>query len=312
MTSRKPDDWMPLHIGTYLADTTHLTRDQHGAYLLLIMSYWRRGEALPAEDGQLAAMARATPAEWRKMRPIIAAFFTERDGKWFQKRCEEELEKARQNMAARSGAGKAGAEARWQNHASAIGKGIGKRNSEGNDKRIANAPVRQWQNDAPIPSTSTNSASAELTRAREEPNESPEQTASHLQILTKILGLDETDYLKHARNIEILASMRAEGLDFERHIRPAAEQCRNGKSVRSLAYIRPKAIDLRDAEMAVTSLPVIVEPTDEFGWRGRLRFYADHPELTEEQRWPAKWGARVGQQGCAAPPPILAEFGYAP
>lgn len=140
--TRKPDDWMPLHIGAYLADTTHLTRDQHGAYLLLLMAYWRKGEALPADDGQLAAMAKATPAEWRKMRPIIGALFTEEGGRWYQKRCEEELEKARGKMAAKSEAGRAGAQSRWQKNASANGKHDG--------KRIADASVSHRQTDAPI------------------------------------------------------------------------------------------------------------------------------------------------------------------
>lgn len=137
--TRKPDDWMPLHIGPYLADTTNLTRDQHGAYLLLLMAYWRRGGPLPADDGQLAAMAKASPAEWRKLKHVISPLFTEVDGKWVQKRADVELAKAKNLTAAKADAGRKGAASKWQDH------------GKGDDKRMAEPSTIQWQTDAPLP-----------------------------------------------------------------------------------------------------------------------------------------------------------------
>ena len=68
--------WMPLYIGDYRADTTHLNAAQHGAYLMLIMHYWQQG-GLPDDDEQLARIACMSNGEWRKNRAVIRAFFGE-------------------------------------------------------------------------------------------------------------------------------------------------------------------------------------------------------------------------------------------
>lgn len=111
----KTDAWMPLWIGSYLADTQHLARDEHGGYLLLIMAYWRTGTPLPDDDKRLAAIARATSKEWKVLRPVMAEFFTVADGLWRHKRIDQELEGAANNRAQKSAAGKASAAKRWGN-----------------------------------------------------------------------------------------------------------------------------------------------------------------------------------------------------
>jgi uncharacterized protein YdaU (DUF1376 family) len=92
--------WMPLYVGDYISDTGHLTATQHGAYLLLMMHYWQK-KGLPNDDRQLAAIARLTPAQWKKERDTIATFF--QDG-WKHKRIEFELTEAdRISQAGRKG-----------------------------------------------------------------------------------------------------------------------------------------------------------------------------------------------------------------
>ena len=81
--------WMPLYVGDYLGDTGHLTTAQHGAYLLLMMHYWRKGE-LPDCDRQLSKITKLPLKTWCDYRPILQDFFY--DG-WRHKRIDAELER---------------------------------------------------------------------------------------------------------------------------------------------------------------------------------------------------------------------------
>lgn len=85
--------YMQLYVAEYLADTQHLNGAQHGAYMLLMMTYWTRGKALPDSDERLAIIARTEIGEWReKVRPALEEFFTVAGGSWSHKRIEADLE----------------------------------------------------------------------------------------------------------------------------------------------------------------------------------------------------------------------------
>ena len=102
---------MPFYVEDYLHDTSRLTRDQHGAYLLLLFDYWVSGPP-PDDDEQLAVIVKATPIEWRRLRPALAGFFSINDGKWRQKRLDIEIAKAEALYAQRQEASAAAVAAR--------------------------------------------------------------------------------------------------------------------------------------------------------------------------------------------------------
>ena len=106
--------WMPLYVGDYLAKTTHLTTEQHGAYLLLILHYWANG-GLPHDENQLMAIAKMDAGKWYGNRVAIAKFF---DKDWRHTRIDEELAKAKNISDKRALAGLKGA---WSKHGRPVG-----------------------------------------------------------------------------------------------------------------------------------------------------------------------------------------------
>jgi uncharacterized protein YdaU (DUF1376 family) len=94
--------WMPLHIDDYISDTDHLTAAEHGAYLLLIMKYWRE-DGLPSDEGLIRRYAKLSVEQWGESRDVLAALFE--DG-WRHKRIDAELHKAAEIIEKRKAAGK--------------------------------------------------------------------------------------------------------------------------------------------------------------------------------------------------------------
>lgn len=110
MTSKLP--FMPLYVSDYLADTTHLTCEEHGAYLLLLIALWKAGGILPCDDIALARIARLPLPRWKKMRPNVVAFFLVEGAALRHKRVSAEIERSRVLSKARSDSGKKGVAAK--------------------------------------------------------------------------------------------------------------------------------------------------------------------------------------------------------
>lgn len=112
MSNDKPDVWMPLFIGDYLADTQRLTTEQHGAYLLLIMDYWRNGPP-PNDDAVLAQITRLPMAAWKKHRNLIVGFFSVTGGTLVHKRIDKEIGETQARKDKAVAKAKTAAEKRW-------------------------------------------------------------------------------------------------------------------------------------------------------------------------------------------------------
>lgn len=155
----KVDAWMPLWIGAYLADTTHLARDEHGGYLLLLIAYWRNRGPLVDQGNRLANICKATPAEWKRLRPLLVEFFEEVDGFWVHGRADKELASAGLRKSAAVSKAKAAAEARW-------GKSSG--GAKSNAPSMPGALPEHVHEDCPTPSPSSSLRSEEILSGQAE------------------------------------------------------------------------------------------------------------------------------------------------
>lgn len=113
--SKKTDIWMPLYIGDYLSDTQHLDASRHGCYLLWMMHYWKKGPLPDNIDSLLEIGKLRGPDAPSIAYALLSEYFTKNgDGRWHQKRADEEIAKwnAKRQKALEKAV--AAAKARWE------------------------------------------------------------------------------------------------------------------------------------------------------------------------------------------------------
>ncbi len=120
--SAKVDVYLPLFVGDYLSDTTDLTAEEHGVYLLLLMDLWKRGGRLPSDPVRLARVARLDFARWENVWSTVSRFFQVEEGAegrcLIQGRLTRELDKAKARKSAACANGRSGGLAKAKQTAS--------------------------------------------------------------------------------------------------------------------------------------------------------------------------------------------------
>ena len=81
------------HLGDYARKAGHLSMLEHGAYNLILDAYYDREQAPTRQEAIRYARAR-TEEEVLAVEVVLAEFFTEREGRFYQSRVEEEFASA--------------------------------------------------------------------------------------------------------------------------------------------------------------------------------------------------------------------------
>lgn len=181
---------MPLYVGEYMADTTNLNTEQHGAYCLMLMAAWKRGGKLPGDDSQLSAITKLSDARWKKHKNILLEFFSISDGGALtHKRVTMEREKAQAISEKKAVSGADGAQARWEidsekmpdSLANATANAIANATLYAIAGGMANRMANAWQTDAPLPSPSPITTEAKASESPGKPASIP--PCPHLKLL---------------------------------------------------------------------------------------------------------------------------------
>jgi uncharacterized protein YdaU (DUF1376 family) len=157
------DVWMPVYIGDYLGSTMHLTAEQHGAYFLLQLHYWRSGP-IPDDDRMLSAIAKTGFRTWNcRVGAVVKGFFEKVDGKLHHPLLERYLAIAKANVEQRRAAGRASADKRTEQR---------KANERPNEIPTGvdfPSHISSQRNGKPLPSTSPSSSEIEKSDLRSAP-----------------------------------------------------------------------------------------------------------------------------------------------
>ncbi len=88
---------LPLWTDAYLGDTTHLTTIEHGAYLLMIIHYWKSGGGIPDDRMCFQRITKCDNRNCTLLYERVRKFFYSENGVLKHKRIDEELSNSLKN-----------------------------------------------------------------------------------------------------------------------------------------------------------------------------------------------------------------------
>lgn len=100
---------MPVFTDALIGDTTDLSMEEFGAYLMILFVTWRNnGKPLPDDDMRMARICRMSESEWSAIKPTISRYFDITEGFWRQKRLEKEWDFVQKRIEVKKANGKKG------------------------------------------------------------------------------------------------------------------------------------------------------------------------------------------------------------
>jgi uncharacterized protein YdaU (DUF1376 family) len=77
---------IPIATDALIADTTHMSAEEMGAYVRLLVAMWRHGAQLPNKPAELARIAGVSLRRWNKISEKVLRPMTKLEGIISQKR----------------------------------------------------------------------------------------------------------------------------------------------------------------------------------------------------------------------------------
>ena len=233
---------IPLFGDAYLADTRHLSLEEHGAYLQLMMIAWRSTDcALPDDDVRLARMLGISAGRWAKIKIAVMAFWTLSEKGWTQKR----LSKERAFIEEKRTKNKSAAESRW--------------NNQPVENKQSDECERISERNAPPPPPPPNSE-------EEEEEEGETENFGSVENATRLIGSagginhnPSNDHQRYADNLIHVREWMKLGATVDEMVDCARRACAtNTKPIRTFRYLDPvirQAIARRENNSHATTEP---------------------------------------------------------
>jgi uncharacterized protein YdaU (DUF1376 family) len=232
--------FMQLYVSDFVGDTMHLSTEQIGAYMLLLMAMWNAGGKLPADDQKLARVVRMSVKKWKAISADLMSFFDEDGESICHHRLTKELQKS---------------ESKSQSRASAGAKGGAAKALKDKDAGVANAS-RLPQH---LPDTRNHIAASQ------------QRAPDLVDRLAEAAGIRGNLPPGLAFPGEIIGLMQA-GFDLDADILPAIRARPNSK-VRSWAYFVPQIREAAERKSGAASIPAPEQRVTD--WAGRLRAFSE-------------------------------------